>query len=383
MKTKSKNRYNKDSPRIAIIGSGVCGLGIGWRLSQLGYRVDVFESEKIGKGATWAAAGMLAAGVECEPGEEKLLELTTKSQRMWPNFLKDIEKSTNINPHYRDEGTLVIAFNNDELSKLRFNYKFQSRLGIELEWLDKEEVRTLEPHLNSKTLDAVFSKNDHQVDNRFLLLALADAFKNSGGRIHEKHKVKSIKIEKERVKGIVIDSEFHKADIVLLAAGAHSSSIDGLPDSIIPPVRPVKGQMLALQMDINRPLIKHLIWTTNSYLVPRNDGRLIIGATIEESGFNSDITAGALYSLLESAWRTLPTIEELPVVETWCGFRPTSRDDAPILGPTEIEGLVLATGHHRNGILLAPLTADTISEYISTGNIPPEIEDYNIDRFLN
>ncbi len=383
MKTKPKNIYNRSSPRVTVIGSGVCGLGIGWRLSELGYKVDVFEAEEVGKGATWAAAGMLAAGVECEPGEEKLLELTTKSQKMWPSFLKDLAKSTDINPHYKDEGTLVIAFNNDELSKLKFNYKFQSGLGIDLEWLDKEEVRNMEPHLNTKTLDAVFSKNDHQVDNRLLLLALMDAFKNSGGKIHEKHRVESIKIEKGRVNGIVIDSVFHEADIVLLAAGAHSSTIDGLPSNIIPPVRPVKGQMLALQMDINRPLAKHVIWTPNSYLVPRDDGRLIIGATVEERGFNSEITAGALYSLLESAWRTLPTIEELPIVETWCGFRPTSRDDAPILGPTEIEGLVLATGHHRNGILLAPLTADTISEYILRGNIPSEIEDYGIDRFIN
>ena len=133
----------------------------------------------------------------------------------------------------------------------------------------------------------------------------------------------------------------------------------------------------------NKKLRPFFVLTPNSYLVPRDDGRLIIGATVEERGFNSEITAGALYSLLESAWRTLPTIEELPIVETWCGFRPTSRDDAPILGPTEIEGLVLATGHHRNGILLAPLTADTISEYILTGNIPSEIEDYGIDRFIN
>jgi glycine oxidase len=146
-------------------------------------------------------------------------------------------------------------------------------------------------------------------------------------------------------------------------------------------VRPVKGQMLALRMDPAAPLISHVVWGPSSYLTPRRDGRLIVGATVEERGFDPDMTAGGLFALLEAAWRVLPTIEELPVDETWSGFRPTSRDDAPILGPTPVDGLVMATGHHRNGILLTPITADAVSQFILTGDLADEIAPYGIDRF--
>ncbi len=157
--------------------------------------------------------------------------------------------------------------------------------------------------------------------------------------------------------------------------------IEGLPPDARPPVRPLKGQMLAVRMDPAAPLLNHVVWGPGVYLVPRRDGRLLIGATVEEKGFDSDVTAGGMFDLLRDTWDILPGIEELPIEETWVGHRPTSRDDAPILGPTPVEGLVLATGHHRNGILLAPITADAVSRYILTGELDESIRPFGLDRF--
>ena len=167
----------------------------------------------------------------------------------------------------------------------------------------------------------------------------------------------------------------------MLAAGAWCRGIEGLPPAAQPPVRPVKGQVLTLLMDPQAPLLRHVLWAPRIYLVPRRDGRLIIGATVEEQGFDENLTAGGVFSLLEAAWRAVPAIEELPIAETMVGFRPTSRDDAPILGPSSVEGLVIASGHHRNGILLAPVTADTVSQLILSGRVPPLIAGFGLDRF--
>jgi glycine oxidase len=193
--------------------------------------------------------------------------------------------------------------------------------------------------------------------------------------------VHAVDIDGERARGVVVDGERLPAEVVVLAGGAWSAGLDGLPAAARPPVRPVKGQMLALRMDPQRPLLRHVLWAPKGYLAPKADGRLIVGGTVEERGFDPDLTAGGVLALLEAAWRALPAIEELPIDEFWTGFRPTSRDDAPILGPTAIEGLFVATGHHRNGILLTPLTALAVSAAIMSGRLPEVIRDFTIDRF--
>jgi glycine oxidase len=171
------------------------------------------------------------------------------------------------------------------------------------------------------------------------------------------------------------------ADSVVLAAGAWSRAVEGLPSALRPPVRPVKGQLVALRMDAQAPLVRHVVRSPNVYLVPRHDGRLILGATSEEKAFDRTLTAGGVLALLEAAWRLVPAIEELPIDEMWAGHRPSSRDDAPILGPTPIDGLVYATGHSRNGILLAPVTADAIARLVLDGAVDPAIAAFGIDRF--
>ncbi len=377
----SATRSGAARPRVAIIGAGVCGLGIGWRLAQAGCEVAAYDKGAAGHGATWASAGMLAGGVETEPGEEALLPLAQLSQRMWPAFARELRAASGIDVEYRDEGTLVVALTHDDLEQLRFTYEFQTGLGIELEWLSGAEARAREPHLKPGLAGAVYSAGDHQVENRKLSLALKEAFVRAGGRLHEHSEVTGIDLEAGRVRGLWCGERQVAAEVVVLAAGAWSRNIPGLPEAARPPVRPLKGQALAFRMDPAAPLIRHVVWVPKGYLVPRNDGRLLVGATVEERGFDESLTAGGVFALLETAWRALPAVEELAIDELWVGFRPGSRDDAPILGATPVDGLVLATGHHRNGILLAPVTAEALARLILTGRPLEGTEPFGIDRF--
>lgn len=369
-------------PTVAIIGAGVCGLGIGWRLAQAGARVEIFEKTAPGRGASWAAAGMLAARAEAEPGEETLLELNLKAQEAWPEFRDELEAAAQMPIGYRDEGTLIVALDRDDAAALKFNFDFQSGLGLDVEWLSGAEARKKEPFLTPNVTGGVFSPSDHQVENRDLVNALRLAFLAAGGELRLYSEVNEIETAGGKVTGIRCDEDITPADVVVLAAGAWSRGIKGLPKEIMPPVRPLKGQMLALRMDPAEPLLRHVLWAPEGiYMVPRLDGRLIVGATVEEKDFDDDLTAGGILHLLRESWEALPGLDELPIDEMWAGHRPTSRDDAPILGPTGLDGLVMATGHHRNGILLTPVTADAISRYILDGKISEEIAPFGLDRF--
>jgi glycine oxidase len=369
-------------PKTIIIGAGVIGLGIGWRLAQAGCEVCLYDKGAAGRGASWAAAGMLAAASEAEPGEEALLPLTLESQRLWPDFARELEAAAGMPVGYRGEGTIAVALNRDDAQQLRHNYEFQKGLGLDLTWLTGAEARRREPHLAPGLAGAVWSPHDHQVENRQLAQALTVAVRGAGATLHEDCTVHEVDIAGGCAQGVVSDRGREAADIVILAAGAWSRGIGGIPAANLPPVRPIKGQMLALQMDPSAPLLRHVIWGPSGYLVPRLDGRLIVGGTVEEKGFDDRLTAGGLLALIEAGWRVVPTIEELPIAETWVGFRPGSRDDAPMLGPSGIDGLIVATGHHRNGILLTPVTAALVSAYVLTGRLPDGARAFSPQRFL-
>jgi glycine oxidase len=370
-------------PKTVIIGAGVMGLGIAWRLAQAGCSVAVYDRAEAGRGASWAAAGMLAAAVETEPGEEALLALTLESQRMWPDFARELEVVSGVSVGYRDEGTIVVALTRDDAEQLRFTFDFQKSLGLDLEWLSGAEAGRREPHLRPGISGAVFSPRDHQVDNRRLVRALAQAARKSGAVLYEHDPVREVEITGGRITAAVTEHRREPADVIVLAAGAWSREIAGIPAAHLPPIRPIKGQMLALEMDPANPLLNHVVWLPRGYLVPRRDGRLVVGGTVEERGFDDRITAGGLLALIEGAWRAVPGIEELPVAETWVGFRPGSRDDAPLLGPSGIAGLVVATGHHRNGILLTPLTAEAVSDFVMTGHLPEAVRPFTPERFTD
>ena len=370
------------SPNVAIIGAGVIGLGIAWRLAAKGATVEVFDRGAAGSGASHAAAGMLAACCEAEPGEDALVALGRESQARWPAFAAELLKASGIDVELRTEGTLVVALTADDQARIHHHLAHQKKLGLPLEWISAAETRRREPHLAGKLAGAVWSPEDHQVDNRKLAAGLRVAAEAAGATIHEHAPVKEISITSGRADGVVLeDGTKVQADVVVLAAGAWSRTIGGLAPELRPPVRPIKGQMLALRMDAAAPLLNHVVWAPGAYLVPRRDGRLLIGATVEEKGYDTALTAGGILTLLEAAWRAVPAVEELPIDEMWVGHRPGSRDDAPILGAGPIEGLVYATGHHRNGILLAPITADAIARLVLDGVAEPAIRPFGIERF--
>jgi len=365
-----------------IVGAGVIGLGIGWRLAARGAAVTIFDKSAAGSGASHAAAGMLAACVEAEPGEEALVALGRESQRRWPDFADELLRASGIDVEHRREGTLSLALTADDQARLTHDLAFQKTLGLPLEWLSAAETRRREPHLATRLAGAVFSPDDTQVDNRKLAMALRVAAERAGATIREHQEVREIAVGGGRATGVVLaDGTTIDADTVVVAAGAWSRGLAGLPPELRPPVRPIKGQMLALRMDPAAPLVSRVIWAPGVYLVPRRDGRLIVGATVEERGFDTTLTAGGVLTLLEAAWRVVPAIEELPIDEMWVGHRPGSRDDAPVLGPAAIEGLIYATGHHRNGILLAPVTADAIAALAFDGMRDPVIAPFGIERF--
>ena len=367
-------------PRVAIVGGGVIGLAIAWRLAAAGCPVDLFDAGETGQGASHAAAGMLAACAEAEPGEDVLLQLNRASQALWPRFAADLEQAAGTGVDLRTEGTLTVALTADDLSRLRHLHALQTALGLPVEWLGGAEARRREPYLAAKVAGAILTPEDHQVDNRKVAAALRIAALGAGARIHEGAPVSRVETQAGRVTGVVVAGTRHAADVAVLAAGAWSRGVDIAPAAALP-VRPIKGQMMALQMDPAAPLLSHVLWAPGAYLVPRRDGRLIIGATTEEKGFDTALTAGGLLALLTNAWRALPGLEELAVIEQWVGFRPGSRDDAPILGPSEVEGLVYATGHHRNGILLLPVTTDVIVAQILEGRMDPVAAPFAAARF--
>ena len=373
---------NANNASIAVIGGGVIGLGVAWRLAQRGAAVQVFDRGAAGAGASHAAAGMLAACAEAEAGEEGLTALGRESQARWPAFAAELLEVSGVDVELRTEGTLVVALTADDQARLNHQLVFQQKLGLPLQWISAAETRRREPHLAGKLAGAVLSPEDTQVDNRKLAAALRLAAEAAGASVNEYRPVSTISSRAGRVDGIVLaDGTKVAADVVVLAAGAWSRSIAGLGPELLPPVRPIKGQMLALRMDPAAPLLTHVVWAPAAYLVPRRDGRLLVGATVEEKGYDTSLTAGGMLTLLEAAWRTVPAIEELPIDEMWVGHRPGSRDDAPILGPGPVEGLIYATGHHRNGILLAPVTADAIARLVFDGTVDAAIRPFGVERF--
>jgi len=363
---------------VAVVGAGVIGLSIAWRLARRGLAVAVFERAEAGAGASLAATGMLAAAAEHEPGCDNLLALALESQRQWPAFRAELEAQSGRDIDYRPCGTMVVALGRDEVERLRFRHELHRRCGLPTRWLDGQEARTLEPALRPSVAAGLFCADDHEVDPPLVMAALVAAFKAAGGRLIEHCAVEALDLAAGRVAGAVTAAGACRAGAVVLAAGAWT---DLVPHGIAVPVRPLKGQSLALRTTADIGTLAHIVWTEQIHLAPKGDGRLIVGATVEERGFDDAVTAGGLYALLEGARRAFPAIEEMAVEAVWTGFRPSSIDDAPILGATRLAGLAIATGHHRNGFLLAPATALAIEALIADGTMPAVAQAFGVDRF--
>lgn len=361
---------------VIIIGAGVVGLGIGWQLASKGHKVTILEREAeiaaARGGASGAAAGMLAPTAEVRFEEERLLAFGQHSRELYPEFVAELQTASDMDVDYRDFGTLVVGLDRDDVEALDHLLEYQHSLGLVASRLSGDAARELEPALSPNVHAAIHCPSDHQVNPRRLARAMAEAFTRAGGILRTAAPVKELLVEGGIARGCLLQSgEQLTADAILAAAGAWIRKLGGVEKKHLPRIRPVRGQMLSLEMMEDAPLCNMVVRAPDAYLVPRSDGSLVIGATMEEMGFDTKLTAGGVFELLRGAWEAMPGVYDLSISELWTGFRPISLSNEPILGPSpDIENLWFATGHGRNGILLTPATAIHMSEAMHTGVIP-------------
>ncbi|MEU5268746.1 glycine oxidase ThiO [Streptomyces hygroscopicus] len=367
------------------MGGGVIGLVTAWRAAQRGLRTALVDPAP-GGGAARVAAGMLAAVTELHYGEQTLLGLNIASARRYPDFVAELEETSGQDVGHRACGTLAVAFDSDDRAQLRELHTFQQELGLESAWLTGRECRRLEPMLAPGVRGGLRVDGDHQVDPRRLAAALLTACERAGVDLH-RARAERLLLDGDRATGVELTGGARlTAERTVLAAGSLSGRLAGVPDEVLPPVRPVKGQVLRLSVpERYAPFLSRTVRAVVRggpvYLVPRENGELVVGATTEELGWDTTVTAGGVYELLRDAHELVPGITELPLVETCAGLRPGSPDNAPMLGPTALPGLVLATGHHRNGVLLTPITGDVMAEVLTSGELPPEARPFTPRRF--
>ncbi|WP_232629214.1 glycine oxidase ThiO [Methylobacterium sp. Leaf118] len=365
---------------VVVVGGGLIGLSIAWRLAQAGRAVLVIERGRVGSGASLAATGMLAPAAEHEPGSDLLLPLALESLRRWPAFRDALQAASGLPIDYREDGAVVLAVGRDEVERLRFRYDLQRRSGVAAAWLSGPQVRAREPLLRPNVTAGIHCPLDAQVDPRLVMAALLRACEVAGVSIVEATGVDALDRAGGRVVGVWAGGVRVGAEAVILAAGAWSGEPGLLPDGLALPVRPIKGQSLALRTTRRTGTLSGMVWTAEVHMAPKSDGGLIVGATVEDCGFKVGVTAGGLFALLEGARRVLPGIEEMEVEAVWSGFRPTSDDDAPIIEEAA-PGLLVATGHHRNGYLLAPATADAVTDLLDAGALPAFARGFTRARF--
>ena len=357
--TDPRNTYD-----AIVVGSGAIGLACGWRAAQRGLRVCVVERDEPAAGASGVAAGMLAPAGEAAWGEEALLRANLASAEAWPDFAAELERDSGLTSGYRRCGALHVALDRDEAEELRRAHDLQESLELDTHWLRAGECRRLEPGLATSVAGGVHAPDEAEADPRALVAALAEAFLRQGGELLYGDEVIGADIDGARISGVrTASGRSLRCERVVLAAGAWSGSGDWLPAHARPPIRPVKGQILALRGA--ESICDRIVVTPRIYVVPRSDGRVVVGATVEERGFDLAITAGGVYELLREAYRVLPEIAELELVEALAGLRPGSPDNAPLVGGGALDGLILACGHYRNGILLAPLTGDAVGAMLA------------------
>ncbi len=360
----------KRSYDAIIIGGGVIGLACAWRLAQAGARVSVLERGQPPAGATRVAAGMLAPVGELSFGEPALLELTMIAAELYPGFVAELEAVSGLQTGYQISGALHVALDRDEAAQLRRVHDLQRSLGLPARWLSPAACRELEPGLTPSLAGGVHASGEAVVDPRALSAALLAALGAEGVELRSGEEAIGALLAGGRITGVQTSRGAQlRAESVVLAAGAWSGAIEWLPEIARPAVRPVKGQILGLRPAVGSPPVAgRILASERVYLVPRLDGRLIVGATVEEQGFDTAVTAGGVHELLREAYRLVPEVAEMELVEALAALRPASPDNLPLVGPAAgLEGLIWASGHFRNGILLAPLAAARVLEALSPG----------------
>jgi glycine oxidase len=355
------------SPDCIVIGGGIIGLSAALALADRGVKVTVLERGEPGGESSWAAAGLLAPQAEAH-GDGVLFELLHRGRQRWPEFARALEARSGVAIGYRAEGSYMVAFDHAEAERLEARARWQRKAGLAVEMLDGDALAKRAPALAPATL-ALFLPHDHQVDPRRLIGALVTASSRAGAKI-ERAEVRALRRDGARVSGVLTDLGPTHAGAVVLAAGAWSGLVEGAPLSTAQVV-PVRGQMIAF--DAASVALDQVVFGDGGYLVPRAGGRILCGSTEEQVGFNKEITEPGIYGLRMRAARLCPALAGLPMVERWCGLRPASADALPYLGATALGGLYAATGHFRNGVLLAPLTAEIMAALVTGGTVPVDI----------
>jgi glycine oxidase len=376
---------------VLVIGGGVIGLSIAWRAAQQGQRVVVADPQP-GLGATHAAAGMLTPIAEAAYAEREIFGLGQDSLRRYPAFAAELHAATGLPTGFRQDGTLQVAYDSDDLAVLTETRLLQESFGVHLQQLTARECRAAEPMLDPAVRAGLLAPGDGSVDPRLLATALLQAAEGQGARLVRERAAEVLCTQGRAAGARLGDGSIVRARWTVLAAGWQSALIAGLPADIAPPVRPVKGQILRLRTTASteaaglpsgllRRTVRGIVRGSSVYLVPRDSGELVVGATQEDLGPDTTVTAGGVWELLRDARTLVPGITELEIADIVAGLRPGTPDNAPVIGPSGLPGLVLATGHFRAGVLLAPVTADTVAAFLRTGTPDPIWQPFAAGRF--
>jgi glycine oxidase len=366
---------------VVVVGGGAIGLCCAWQLARNGARTVVLDRAAPPAGATRVAAGMLAPIGELAFGEPELLQMTIAAAEIYPDFVAELEAASGMGSGYASHGALHIALDRDEAAELRRVHDLQRSLGLGAEWLPPRRCRELEPGLTPSFNGGVHAPEEAAIDPRQMTAALLAALVAGGVEVRGGTDVVAPILDGERLEGVRTGAgEELLAGHVVLATGAWAGAESWLPESARPPVRPVKGEILELRSPDGAPPCERIVASERVYLVPRPDGRLIVGATTEERGFDATVTAGGVHELLREAYRLLPDVAEMELVEAMAGLRPGTPDNLPLIGPGALDGLLLACGHYRNGILLAPLTGEAVAGLLAGGELPDSVAAANPER---
>ncbi|MBI2165318.1 MAG: glycine oxidase ThiO [Chloroflexi bacterium] len=363
--------------RVIVVGGGIIGCAVAYYLSEAGVKVSVFERGRLGHGASRAAAGMLSPLGEIH-GPGPFLDLGLRSLRMYKGLAQELEERAGVDIEYVESGILRVAADEAGALALRSALEWQNRLGLDSRWLGEDEVRNLEPGLSSNVKGGVLSPREAHVNSLRVVEAFAQAAARRGVSFKVGASVTGLLTSGNRVTGVVAEGQKMQADFVVLAGGAWAGSLAGLVGLDLP-VRPVRGQ--ALLVHSVPAILRNVVFGPGSYLVPQKDGSLLVGATQEEAGFDDRVTAEGVQRLLQRGMALVPCLKDATFVTAWSGLRPGSPDGHPIIGPVkEWQGLVLAAGHFRNGVLLAPATGQLVRDYIVEGVTAP-LKPLGLERF--
>jgi glycine oxidase len=360
---------------VVVIGAGLIGLAIAFELAERGATVRVYDRGEPGRAASWAGAGMLAPHSE-HVDNEALLDFCASSLLEYPAFVERVRTASGIDPRLRLDGVVHAAFNDADLERLQRHAQELAARNVATEMLDRSSLLSAEPWLGSQVAGGSIVGGEGCVDNRRLGRALVSACQTRGVLV-ERSSALRVECDARRVLGVHSDLGFVAAGAIINACGAWASQLPGVPSSCVPPIVPIKGEMLALGAPVG--FVRHATWVAGAYLVPRDDGRLLVGATVESVGFDERVTGRGMHELLHAALSSAPSLGSFAVTETWAGLRPGTPDGLPFLGPTPIAGLLLACGHYRNGILLAPATARVLADAVEN-QTDTELQSFSIER---